>query len=91
MEGGALHAMSRALFEEVTWDARMVTSADWRTYHTFPVGYPVPVVETVLIDQPDVFKGVQIAGGLWILGASTLGLRALTGLRLPRAFMAVLR
>jgi nicotinate dehydrogenase subunit B len=49
-EGGALHGMSRALFEEVTWDAEKVTSVDWRTYRTFPVGFKVPKLETVLIN-----------------------------------------
>ena len=39
IEGGALHGMSRALGEEVTWDDKKVTSVDWRTYHTFPVGF----------------------------------------------------
>ena len=53
-EGGALHGMSRALFEEVTWDERQVTSVDWRGYRTFPVGTKVPTIECVLIDQPDV-------------------------------------
>ena len=38
IEGGALHGMSRALLEEVTWDAQKVTSVDWRTYRTFPSG-----------------------------------------------------
>ena len=49
-EGGALHGMSRALFEEVTWDNEKVTSVDWRTYRTFPVGFRVPKLETVLIN-----------------------------------------
>ena len=53
-EGGALHGMSRALYEEVTWDERQVTSVDWRGYRTFPVGTKVPTIECVLIDQPDV-------------------------------------
>jgi nicotinate dehydrogenase subunit B len=53
MEGGALQGMSRALLEEVTWDERKVTSFDWRTYHTLPLGFDVPKIETVLIDQPD--------------------------------------
>ena len=53
-EGGALHGMSRALHEEVTWDERQVTSVDWRGYRTFPVGTTVPTIECVLIDQPDV-------------------------------------
>ena len=49
-EGGALHGMSRALFEEVTWDHEKVTSVDWRTYHTFPVGFKVPTLQVVLIN-----------------------------------------
>ena len=49
-EGGALHGMSRALFEEVTWDNEKVTSIDWRTYRTFPVGFKIPRLETVLIN-----------------------------------------
>ncbi len=52
-EGGALHGLSRALFEEVTWDAEKVTSVDWRTYRTFPVGFKVPKLETVLINTMD--------------------------------------
>jgi nicotinate dehydrogenase subunit B len=49
-EGGALHGMSRALFEEVTWDHEKVTSVDWRTYRTFPVGFTIPKLETILIN-----------------------------------------
>jgi CO/xanthine dehydrogenase Mo-binding subunit len=52
-EGGALHGMSRALFEEVTWDHEKVTSVDWRTYHTFPVGFKVPSLQVVLINALD--------------------------------------
>jgi CO/xanthine dehydrogenase Mo-binding subunit len=51
-EGGALHGMSRTLFEEMTWNDRTVTSADWRSYRTFAVGTRTPVVETVLVPQP---------------------------------------
>jgi nicotinate dehydrogenase subunit B len=50
-EGGALHGMSRALFEEVTWDDEKVTSVDWRTYRTFPVGFRIPRLDTVLINS----------------------------------------
>jgi CO/xanthine dehydrogenase Mo-binding subunit len=53
MEGGALQGMSRALGEEVTWDAEKVTSVDWRTYHSLPLGFAVPKIETVLIDRPE--------------------------------------
>jgi nicotinate dehydrogenase subunit B len=53
IEGGALQGMSRALLEEVTWDDQKVTSFDWRTYRTLPVGFEVPKIETVLLDRPD--------------------------------------
>jgi CO/xanthine dehydrogenase Mo-binding subunit len=52
-EGGALHGLSRALFEEVTWDNEKVTSVDWRTYRTFPVGFKIPRLETTLINTMD--------------------------------------
>jgi nicotinate dehydrogenase subunit B len=53
LEGGALQGMSRALGEEVTWDDQKVTSFDWRTYHSLPLGFDVPKIETVLINRPD--------------------------------------
>jgi len=53
LEGGALQGMSRALGEEVTWDDERITSFDWRTYHSLPLGFDVPKIETVLINRPD--------------------------------------
>lgn len=53
IEGGALQGLSRALMEEVTWDDQKVTSFDWRTYHTLPLGFDVPKVETVLLNRLD--------------------------------------
>ena len=44
--------MSRALGEEITWDDRKVTSTDWQSYNTLPLGIEVPVIESVLIDRP---------------------------------------
>jgi CO/xanthine dehydrogenase Mo-binding subunit len=52
-EGGALQGMSRALFEEVTWDNEKITSIDWRSYKTFPVGFEIPQVECVLINPTE--------------------------------------
>jgi CO/xanthine dehydrogenase Mo-binding subunit len=52
-EGGALQGMSRALGEEVTWDDHNVTSIDWKTYHSLPLGFAVPKVEVVLLNRPD--------------------------------------
>ena len=53
LEGGALQGLSRALGEEVTWDDQKVTSIDWRTYHSLPFGFEVPILECVLINRPD--------------------------------------
>jgi len=53
LEGGALQGLSRALGEEVTWDDRRVTSIDWRTYRSLPVGFDVPTIECTLIDRVD--------------------------------------
>jgi nicotinate dehydrogenase subunit B len=53
LEGGALQGWSRALGEEVTWDDRKVTSVDWRTYRSLPLGFEVPKIESVLINRPD--------------------------------------
>jgi nicotinate dehydrogenase subunit B len=52
-EGGALQGMSRALGEEVTWDDSSVTSVDWTSYHSLPIGFDIPKVEVVLLDRPD--------------------------------------
>jgi len=51
-EGGALQGMSRALGEEVTWDNQKVTSVDWRTYHSLPLGFAIPKIECVLLNHP---------------------------------------
>ncbi len=47
IEGGTLQGMSRALGEEVT-------SIDWRTYHSLPLGFDVPRIDSVLINRTDV-------------------------------------
>ncbi len=52
-EGGALQGLSRALGEEVTWDDQKVTSVDWRTYHSLPLGFEIPRIECVLVNQPE--------------------------------------
>ena len=54
IEGGALQGMSRALGEEVTWDDRKITSVDWRTYHSLPLGFAPPAMNIVLLNQTDV-------------------------------------
>ena len=58
IEGGALQGLSRALGEEVTWDDRKVTSIDWRTFHSLPLGFAVPSIESVLVNR----TGVEATG-----------------------------
>jgi len=53
LEGGALQGLSRALGEEVTWDDQKITSVDWRTYHSLPLGFAVPKIESVLINRTE--------------------------------------
>jgi len=53
LEGGALHGVSRSLFEEVTWDAQKITSIDWKTYRPLFLGPNVPRIETVLINRSE--------------------------------------
>jgi nicotinate dehydrogenase subunit B len=52
-EGGALQGISRALGEKVTWDEQKVTSVDWTTYHSLPLGFDIPKIECVLVNRPD--------------------------------------
>ena len=54
IEGGALQGLSRALMEEVTWDEQRVTSVDWATYHSLPLGFDIPKIECVLLNRTDV-------------------------------------
>jgi CO/xanthine dehydrogenase Mo-binding subunit len=54
IEGGALQGASRALGEEVTWDDQKVTSIDWRTFHSLPLGFAIPEIESVLVNRTDV-------------------------------------
>jgi CO/xanthine dehydrogenase Mo-binding subunit len=52
VEGNVIQGVSRALFEEVTFDANGVTSLDWATYPIlrFP---DLPELDIVLINRPD--------------------------------------
>ncbi len=71
-EGGALQGMSRALGEQVTWDNEKITSFDWRTFHSLPLGFNIPPFEVVLINRPD--QPATGAGELGItLSASAIG------------------
>ena len=47
-----LQSLSRALKEEVRFDERRITSADWGTYPILTFS-EVPEMEIVLLDRPD--------------------------------------
>lgn len=86
IEGGALQGMSRALGEEITWDERKVTSTDWQSYHSLPLGIEVPAIESVLIDRPDA-KATGAGETLITLSAAAIGnaIFDATGARLREA------
>jgi nicotinate dehydrogenase subunit B len=72
IEGGILQGTSRALGEEITWNDRKVTSIDWESYHTLPVGIEVPVIECVLIDRPEA-KAIGAGETAITLAAAAIG------------------
>jgi CO/xanthine dehydrogenase Mo-binding subunit len=55
IEGNVLQGLSRALFEEATWEPSGVTSIDWRSYPILTFD-DVPEVDVVLINRPDVIS-----------------------------------
>jgi nicotinate dehydrogenase subunit B len=52
IDGGILQGMSRALGEEITWDDRKVTSIDWLSYNSLPLGIELPIIQSVLLNRP---------------------------------------
>jgi CO/xanthine dehydrogenase Mo-binding subunit len=53
-EGGLLQGMSRALFEEVAWDDKRVTSVDWESYKSAYLDFKMPSIEVVLMNPKEV-------------------------------------
>lgn len=53
IEGNILHATSRALFEEVRFDRKMVHSVDWVTYPILEMRDAPEEIDIVLIDHRD--------------------------------------
>jgi len=54
IEGNVVQSTSRALFEEVRFDDKMVTSVDWNTYPIADIKDAPEVIDIVLIDRPEV-------------------------------------
>ena len=53
VEGGMLHSLSRALYEEVTFDTARVTSTDWNTYPIMDIKDAPESIDITLIDHPE--------------------------------------
>jgi CO/xanthine dehydrogenase Mo-binding subunit len=50
LEGGLLHSLSRALYEEVSFDAEKVTSVDWVTYPTLRHADTPAAIDIVIVN-----------------------------------------
>lgn len=70
MEGGTMQGMSRALYEEVKWNDRSLTSIDWRSYPVYKFGNFLPKFENVLINRTDVRQMGAGEGTITIIAAA---------------------
>jgi nicotinate dehydrogenase subunit B len=52
VEGGVVQALSRALYEEVTFDRSRVTSLDWSKYRIIRFPEIPDQVDVILVDRP---------------------------------------
>jgi CO/xanthine dehydrogenase Mo-binding subunit len=85
IEGCIVQTLSRALHEEVTFDAARVTSVDWATYPvlTFP---EAPAIDVILIDRPEQpLLGAGEAAAAPVAGALANAVFDATGVRLRTA------
>jgi len=48
-----VYGTSRTMFEELKFDANMVTSVDWQTYPVLHADFPLPQIDIVLVDRPE--------------------------------------
>ena len=76
---------------------RRLKKEDWLPVSGFMLGLNVigfviiiPMAASVFLNSSIIFNGSQILGGLWMLWGGMMGLRALKGMRLSRAFLAML-
>jgi CO/xanthine dehydrogenase Mo-binding subunit len=53
VEGGVVQALSRALYEEVTFDRSRVTSLDWSKYRIIRFPEVPDSIDVILVNRPD--------------------------------------
>jgi CO/xanthine dehydrogenase Mo-binding subunit len=86
IEGNVVHGASRALFEEVTFDPKNVTSVDWVGYPILEMGDAPEQVEIVLLDRPDLpASGAGEPSTRPVAAAIANAVFDATGVRLRRA------
>lgn len=57
IEGNIIQGLSRALFEEVLFDKRRVTSVDWETYQIASIKDAPGAIDIVMLKRPDMPPG----------------------------------
>jgi CO/xanthine dehydrogenase Mo-binding subunit len=97
IEGNIVQGISRALFEEVTFDANGVNSLDWQSYPVIRFA-DVPQLDIVLINRPDVAPlGAGEPSTIHLAAAVANALFDATGVRLyegpftPKRVLAALQ
>jgi CO/xanthine dehydrogenase Mo-binding subunit len=92
IEGNILHATSRALFEEVRFDPRMVRSVDWVTYPILETRDAPEAIDIVLIDHKDEMPmGAGEPASRPVAAAIANAVFDATGLRLRQAPLSAQR
>ena len=91
IEGGMLHSLSRALHEEVQFDAEKVTSVDWRSHPSLAHADAPEAIDVVLVngdptpDRPDLpHYGAGEAACKPLVAAVANAIFDATGVRLRR-------
>jgi CO/xanthine dehydrogenase Mo-binding subunit len=97
IEGNIVQGISRALFEEVAFDANGVNSLDWQSYPVIRFA-DVPQLDIVLINRPDVAPlGAGEPSTIHLAAAVANALFDATGVRLyegpftPKRVLAALQ
>ena len=86
IEANVVQSTSRALFEEVRFDDKMVTSVDWNTYPILEMKDAPETVDIILIDHPEIAStGAGEASSRPTAAAIANAIYDATGVRLRRA------
>jgi nicotinate dehydrogenase subunit B len=85
IEGNIVQGTSRALWEEVRFDAWNVTCVDWLTYPILDIAEAPEAIEIVLIDRPELPpQGAGEASTRPVAAAIANAIFDATGIRLRR-------